>query len=349
MSNLTAPTRVSLIGLGRAGKFHLQSLRLIGHAELDRVYDSDTARSSEVSAAFGCKVAKSLDEAVAAETVDAVIVATPTDTHFDYVVAALEAGKAVLTEKPLGRKLQHIDHCFALAKKNASPLFVAFQRRFDPSFVSLIRDAHAGRIGDLQFVRSVSRDNPVPSIEYIRTSGGIFHDCMVHDLDMICTITQQRPTRLASFASSMIPEIDELDDFDNVAAALHFPSGITATIDVTRQSAYGYDQRIEAFGSRGMLQAENRHQTTVIHGGAEGFVRPPVDHSFPTRYREAYRAELECFVQCVRGECAVPISHRDVRDNFLLASGLEIAARENRVVTFDEIEKHPSVSEGGEE
>ncbi|MFC1759618.1 Gfo/Idh/MocA family oxidoreductase, partial [Planctomycetota bacterium] len=304
------------------------------------VYDKDVKRSQAVAAQTDCDVAESAEQAIGRDDVDAVIVATPTDAHFEYVQLALDARKPVLTEKPLGRHLQQIDACFEKAEQNATPLFVAFQRRFDPSFCSLRQAVQRGDLGQLQFVRSVSRDNPVPSPEYIRISGGIFHDCMVHDLDMVVQIIGETPTHLSSFGSSFIQEIGDLDDYDNVVATLVFPSGVTATIDINRKSVYGYDQRIEAFGDSGMLYADNQHSTSVTSASAQGFSRSTVDFSFPTRYRDAYLAELQCFAQCARGDEAVPISHADVRVNHLLASGLETAAREKRVVRFEEIGTH---------
>ena len=340
----SAPTRISLLGLGRAGRFHLQSLRVIDDAVLESVYDIDSERARQVADQYGCRVAHHPDDAITPSTVDAVIIATPTDTHFDYVQRCMGQRKPALTEKPLGRCLEQIDACFQTAAAASVPLFVAFQRRFDPSFASVLDAVHGGRVGRLQFVRSVSRDNPVPSPDYIRTSGGIFHDCMVHDLDMVSQIVAKKPTHLSSFGSSFIPEIGALDDFDNVVATLAFEDGVTASIDINRRSVFGYDQRIEAFGDGGMLQAENRHVTTVVQATSEGIARPTVDYSFPTRYREAYLAELQCFLQCVQGSRDVPVTHDDVRTNYLLAAGLEIAAREKRVVQFEEIEGHPTVS-----
>jgi myo-inositol 2-dehydrogenase/D-chiro-inositol 1-dehydrogenase len=333
-----APTRICLIGLGRAGMFHLQSLRMMEEAKLSCVYDIDSARADAVARQYDCIAATSVEEAIDRSKVDAVIVATPTDAHFEYVERCLDAQLPVLSEKPLGRKLWHIDACFEKAKASSTPLFVAFQRRFDPSFGALVQGVHAGDIGQLQFVRCVARDNPVPLLDYIRVSGGIFHDCMVHDLDMVSTIVREVPTHMSAFGSSFIKAVGELGDFDSAVAMLSFPSGVTATIDINRKSAYGYDQRIESFGDRGMLQADNHHTTTVARATQEGFLRSPVDDSFPTRYREAYLAELRCFVRCARGEEEVPISHADVRTNHLLATGLEIAARQQRVVRFDEIE-----------
>ena len=332
------PIGVCLLGLGRAGKFHLQSLKMMDGAQLVCVHDLDTARSREIAKQTSCDVAASPEQAIGRTDVDAVIVATPTDSHFEYVQLSLDARKPVLTEKPLGRHLHQIDACFEKAKANETVLFVAFQRRFDPSFAALVNAVRDGELGTLQFVRSVSRDNPVPTPEYIQNSGGIFHDCMVHDLDMVVHIVGEAPTHLSAFGTSFIQEIGNLDDFDNVVASLVFPSGVTATIDINRKSVYGYDQRIEAFGDGGMVHADNHHNTTVTGANERGFHRSPVDFSFPTRYRDAYLAELERFVRCVRGDGAIPISHEDVRINHLLACGLELAAREKRVVCFKDVE-----------
>ncbi len=331
------PLRIGLLGLGRAGNFHLQSLRLMDDARVECVYDIDQNRAETIAEKHGCRVARSAEEAISDPNIDAVIVATPTDLHTDYVKKTLDCGKPVLTEKPLGRHLHEIDDCFESAKAAEVPLFVAFQRRFDPAFASLVSSVRAGNVGQLQFVRSVSRDNPVPAADYIKISGGIFHDCMVHDLDMVCHIVGEYPTHMSAFGSSFIPEIGQLDDYDNVVATLTFASGVQASIDINRKSVYGYDQRIEAFGSDGMVQAENYHNTSVVQAGVSGFQRPPVDYSFPTRYREAYQLELACFVRCARGEEPVPITHEDVRTNHLLASGLEIAAREKRVVALADV------------
>ena len=333
------PLQLALLGLGRAGNFHLQSLRLVDDARVRYVYDIDQSKAASIAQKHSCEAANSAEEAIGSSEVDAVIVATPTDLHTDYVLKSLAAGKPVLTEKPLGRHLHQIDDCFTAAKSSSVPLFVGFQRRFDPAFASLVSAVKAGNIGELQFVRSVSRDNPVPTTDYIKISGGIFHDCMVHDLDMVCHIVGEFPTHMSAFGSSFIPSIGELDDYDNVVATLTFASGVQASIDINRKSVYGYDQRIEAFGGEGMLLADNYHNTSVSQAGVTGFTRPPVDFSFPTRYREAYQLELECFVRCARGEEEVPITNEDVRMNHLLASGLETAAREKRVVALDDTAK----------
>ncbi len=326
---------IALLGLGRAGSFHLASLRSLPGARLRQVYDPDAAKAERVARETGCHRARDAKQAVTAAGVDAVVIATPTLTHHGLVLAALEAGRPVLSEKPLGVRPEEIDQCFERAREEGVPLLVAFQRRFDPSFAAVLEAAHAGEMGQLQFIRSVSRDNPVPGIDYIRTSCGIFHDCAVHDLDMVCQIAEAAPEEVFAFASSFIPEIGAVGDVDNVAIALRFPGGLLATIDVNRKSAYGYDQRLEVFGSGGMLQVENRPRTLAVRASEAGIARPPADHSFPTRYRDAYRAELECFLDCVRGKRAVPITHEQVRRSHAVAEAAERSFREGRPLAPD--------------
>jgi myo-inositol 2-dehydrogenase/D-chiro-inositol 1-dehydrogenase len=327
---------IALLGLGRAGAFHLESIRSLRTARLCQVYDTDHTKAERIARETGCHSARDADEAIHAAGVDVVVIATPTQTHHAYVVEALEARKPVLSEKPLGVHLREIDHCFSIAKERGLPLLVAFQRRFDSSFASVVEAAHAGEVGDLHFVRSVSRDNPAPSIDYIRTSCGIFHDCIVHDFDLVCQIAHSTPEEVFAFGSCFNPEIGSTGDLDNVVVSLRFANGLLASVDVNRSSAYGYDQRIEVFGSLGMLQAENRPQNLVVRSTGKGIARPPVDHSFPTRYRDAYRAELECFLDCVRGDREVPITHDQVRRSYVLADSAERSYREGRPVRIGE-------------
>lgn len=323
---------IALLGLGRAGSFHLASLHSLPEARLVALYDPDAAKAERVAGETGCLRARDAKQAIRAAGVDAVVIATPTLTHHELVVAALEAGRPVLSEKPLGVKPDEIDQCFERAREQRVPLLVAFQRRFDPSFAAVIESAHAGAVGELQFIRSVSRDNPVPSIDYIKTSCGIFHDCAVHDIDMVCQVAGAAPEEIFAFASSFIPEIGAVGDVDNVAITLRFPGGLLATIDVNRKSAYGYDQRLEVFGSGGMLQVDNRPLTTATRATDAGIARPTIDPSFPTRYRDAYRAELACFLECVRGEREVPITHAEVRRSHAVADAAERSWRAGQPV-----------------
>lgn len=319
---------IAIIGLGRAGQFHLRSLRIASGLRLLHVADPQTKLAQDVARNYGCQWSRDAQKALEDPAVNAVIIATPTETHFPYIQSALNAGKAVFTEKPLGVNLQEIDQCYSLASTLGLPLFLGFMRRFDPTYANLARDVHNGAVGQLQIIRSTSRDSPLPSMDYIRTSHGIFQDCIVHDLDMIRFVAREDPVEVFAMGSNFIQEIKDLDDLDTVLVSLKFPSGLLANIDVSRKSVYGYDQRVEVFGDGGMMQAENRSLTSTVHSTAEGLRRAPIDHSFPTRYREAYLKELELFRDCVVHENPVPITHEDARCNFILADAAERSYRE---------------------
>lgn len=320
--------RVALLGLGRAGKFQLESIRSNPGVSLIHVVDTDLNKAKEIGEEFGCEYSSSTEKALSDDAVDSVVIATPTGEHFGQIVASLNAGKAVFTEKPLGNGLEEIDTCFQLAREKALPLFVGFNRRFDPSHSSLAQGVHRGEIGIPQFVRITSRDSPLPSMDYIRTSHGIFHDCIVHDLDMVRYIAQEEPIEVYSVGSNFVPEIQSIGDLDNVLVSLRFASGLLASIDVSRFASYGYDQRIEAFGDKGMVQSENRSALSTLVSSEVGLIRPPIEYSFPSRYREAYWLELETFRKCVVEKTPLPITHKDVRMSYILSDLAERSYRE---------------------
>jgi myo-inositol 2-dehydrogenase/D-chiro-inositol 1-dehydrogenase len=330
---------MALLGLGRAGKFHIQSIQSIPGINLRCVVDVDESLAKRLAKDLECDYSTSAEGPLGQANIDAVIVASPTHAHYGQIQAALEAGKPVFTEKPLGSSLKEIDTCFGLAKRSGLPLFVGFNRRFDPSFSSLARGVKDGQVGVLQMLRVTSRDSPLPTMDYISTSHGIFHDCIVHDFDMLRFITGKDPVEIYSVGSSFVEGIGALDDLDNVLVALRYDNGMVASIDVNRFASYGYDQRIEAFGSKGMLQAENRSPVSTVLSSDEGLLRPTIEHSFPTRYREAYREELTAFSDCLREGAPVPVTHEDVRMSFILSELGEQSHREARPLRVSE---HPA-------
>lgn len=329
--------RVLLCGLGRAGQFHLTNILSSRRAILAGVVDADAAKAQAAGAELDVPAFCDPAAALAACSCDAAVVATPTLTHHSVVLSALDAGKAVLSEKPLGVSLAEIDACYGRAARKGLPLFLAFQRRFDPTFASVIRRAREGTIGRLQIVRSISRDNPVPGLDYLKTSCGIFHDCVVHDLDMLCQITGEAPSSVCTIGHNFLPEIAAIGDLDTLLINLTFPSGTLGHIDVCRRAVYGYDQRVEVLGERGMLQAGNHLPTEEVHFDPSGVHRPPIEYSFPTRYRDAYRLEFEAFVACALDGAPVPVTPGDARLNFRLADAAEASYRAGAPVAIDAV------------
>jgi myo-inositol 2-dehydrogenase/D-chiro-inositol 1-dehydrogenase len=306
------PIRVALIGLGRAGQFHLQSLRSMEGMQLVSVVDHDANLANEVASRHHCSAHTQLESALDDPELEAVIIASPTGAHYEQILMALRAGKAVLTEKPLGENIEQIRACYQQARQAECSLLVGFNRRFDPTFASLASQVRQGQIGTPMLVRITSRDSPLPSMDYLKTSHGIFHDCLVHDLDMLRFVTGQDPIEVHAMGSNFVADIASIGDLDNVLLSLRYESGMLASIDANRFACYGYDQRIEAFGSLGMLQAENRSATSTALSSADGVQRPVIEHSFPSRYREAYLQELVAFEQAIRRPDTCPITEEDV-------------------------------------
>lgn len=324
--------RIALLGLGRAGRFHLQSIRTLPQFKLVHVVDINPQQAKFVSNEFNCASSTHIEEVIQDPTIDAVIVATPTGEHYHQIMASLKAGKSVFTEKPLGNGLNEIKECFKTAREVGKGLFVGFNRRFDPSFADLAFQVQSGAIGIPHLMRVTSRDSPLPSMDYIRTSHGIFHDCMVHDFDMLRFITHQDPVEIYAIGSNFVDGIREFKDLDNVLVSLKYESGLLASIDVNRFASYGYDQRIEAFGGLGMVQAENKSPRSTVLSNATGVQKSVIEHSFPTRYREAYVEELKIFHHCINTGTPFPIDESDVIMSHILCEKAEQSYKEGKPI-----------------
>jgi myo-inositol 2-dehydrogenase/D-chiro-inositol 1-dehydrogenase len=229
-----------------------------------------------------------------------VLIASSTDTHAALVEAAARAGKAVFCEKPLDLDRRRAEACVAVAAECGVPLMVGFNRRFDPNFARLERRLRAGEIGRLEMLTITSRDPAPPPVDYIRRSGGLFRDMTIHDFDMARWLLGEEPVEVFAAASVLVdPAIGEAGDVDTAMVTLRTRSGSLCHISNSRRAAYGYDQRIEALGANGALQAGNVPESTVILAGAEGVVGDKPVHFFLERYAEAYRRELDHFITSV--------------------------------------------------
>ncbi|MDA1193195.1 MAG: Gfo/Idh/MocA family oxidoreductase [Candidatus Poribacteria bacterium] len=307
------PVRVILLGAGRAGSFHSTTLRVSPAFEAVAVVDQDADRARTLAASLGCAWKTDPTEAFDTLDADAVIVATTTHTHTRFAQEALSRRYHVFCEKPLG-ELDDVRDCYRLARDADRALMVAFQRRFDPEFNAL-----RTRIGEAtpQLVKLTSRDSPIPSEAYLKTSGGIVKDCMVHDIDIANWVmggseTHRVPVRVSAVGYAHHPDLKAWGEFEGVVVTMQYENGSLAVIDVSRTCNYGYDQRVEAFGSFGMLQLDNRRESAVIAHTGEGVVSAKPLYSFPQRYPDAYRLELEHFAAVVQGDAACRILESQV-------------------------------------
>lgn len=315
---------VCIVGLGRAGRIHLGSINRLNELELISVVDPNLDPGEASCRKLGIPKVVDFDSALADPGLDAVIVATPTQFHYHHIRQSLEAGKHVFAEKPLGQSISEIDSCYRLAQTNELALHLGFQRRCDPNFHVL--KGKISEIGPVRLLKASSRDNPKPPIEYLRISGNIFHDMLIHDFDMlIFQLGLKIPESVYAAGFAYDSQIRDIPDFDTAMVTLKYPDGLICSIDTSRISAYGYDQRIEVFGVEGMAIAQNQHDHTVKVYNSEGTKESPFNYSFPQRYGESYLAELRNFGQSIGQDRQSNVT----RDECLLAHSIADAAAES--------------------
>jgi len=306
-------------GAGRIGAIHAANLAGSGRARLKHVVDVHAPSAAALAAKHGAQVATT-EAALADPEVGAVIIASSTDTHADLVIAAARAGKAIFCEKPIDLSLARVDACLAEVAKAGVPMLVGFNRRFDPNFAELHRRIGAGAIGKVEQVVITSRDPGPPPVSYIKVSGGLFRDMTIHDFDMARWMLGEEPTEVFAHGANLVdPAIGQAGDIDSAMVLLKTVSGRMAHINNSRRASYGYDQRVEVFGSGGRLIAGNRTATTVelADGNAVSADKPL--HFFLERYSDAYRIELNAFLDAVANKTPMPVGAEDGRQALVLA------------------------------
>jgi myo-inositol 2-dehydrogenase / D-chiro-inositol 1-dehydrogenase len=336
---VTAPIRVGVLGTGRIGRLHAELIaRRVAGLELAGLYDADGDAAGAVAARLGVTRFRSAGELLESPHVDAVAVCTSTDTHAAFVVASAEAGKPVFCEKPISLSLAEVDRALAAVERAPILLQVGFNRRFDPGHRS-VRDAvTSGAIGEPHLVRISSRDPAPPSADYVRVSGGIFLDMTIHDFDMARFVTGSEVEHVYARGEVRIdPAIGAAGDFDTIAALLRHDDGTLTLIDNSRQAAYGFDQRVEAFGSRGMATSAN----APLHRGglltAEGARSTRLTEVFFERYEQSYVAEWEAFAAAVAGGEPSPVGGAEGRAPLVIGLAAARSVREGRPVSVAEI------------
>ncbi len=306
-------------GAGRIGAIHAANLAASGRARLAHVVDVHAPAAAALAARHGAAVSDTAS-ALADPKVGAVIIASSTDTHADLVIAAARAGKAIFCEKPIDLSLARVDACLDAVAKAGVPMLVGFNRRFDPSFAELHRRIGAGAIGAVEQVVITSRDPGPPPVSYIKVSGGLFRDMTIHDFDMARWMLGEEPTEVFAYGATLVdPAIGEAGDIDSAMVLLKTASGRMAHINNSRRASYGYDQRVEVHGSAGRLLAGNRTPTTVELADANAVAADKPLHFFLERYADAYRIELNAFLDAVANGTKMPVGAEDGRQALVLA------------------------------
>lgn len=310
---------IALFGAGRIGQVHAVNISEHNETQLYSVIDPFSKGAQALADKYGAKQ-QSTEEALADPNVHGVLIASATDTHAELIELAAKAGKAIFCEKPVHLDIERVRHCLAVVKQHQVPLFVGFNRRYDPQFRKVREMLSAGSIGKAESLLITSRDPSPPPAEYVKVSGGMFRDMTIHDFDMARFIMGEDPVSIYAQGSNLVdPAIGEAGDIDTAFVVMKFPSGAMATITNSRRSGYGYDQRIELHGEKGLLTAKNIHENAVEQWSEAGCVAAKPEHFFLQRYNAAYKAEWSHFVEVLAGRALPECSGYDGELALLMA------------------------------
>ena len=299
--------RILLLGAGRIGATHAETIASHPEAILRRIVDVRADAARELASRFGVDHGSDSAAAVNAAEIDAVMIASSTDSHVEIIELAAAAKKPIFCEKPIDLNLARVEACLARVKEAGVPLQIGFNRRFDPHFTALQARLRNKEIGQPEIVRITSRDPAPPPMDYVKVSGGLFRDMMIHDFDTARWLLGDEPVSLHATASNLVdPAIGEAGDVDTAVVTLKMRTGALCILENSRRAVYGYDQRIEVHGSKGMLQADNPLPSTVSRWQASGRHDDRMMTLFIDRYADAYRAELDHFLEVIDGATPSP-------------------------------------------
>lgn len=332
--------RFGVIGAGRIGKLHTEHLvNRIPGVEVAAVADVDSKMAQAAADQFHIPAAFEDYHAILSDPgIDAVAICSSTDTHARIIVEAAQAGKHIFCEKPIDFDLNKIDAALEAAEKAGVKLQIGFNRRFDPNFRRVRAMIAEGKIGTPQILRITSRDPAPPPISYVKVSGGLFLDMTIHDFDMARYLSGSEVEEIYAAAGVMVdPAIGDAGDVDTAIITLRFANGAIGTIDNSRKAIYGYDQRVEVFGSEGMVQANNNTPDQSIHFDAEGVHSAKPLYFFLERYVESYIAEMKAFVQSIRENTPPPVTGIDGRIPVVMGMAAKKSYLEGRPVKLSEI------------
>jgi myo-inositol 2-dehydrogenase / D-chiro-inositol 1-dehydrogenase len=323
---------IGLLGAGRIGNVHAKSIVANANSKLVAIADVNHAAAEKLAAEHGAQ-ARTADDIIRDSSIDAVLIATSTNTHSDLIEAATAAGKAVLCEKPVDLNLERALACQAAAERRGRPVMIGFNRRFDPNFAAVKKALDGGEIGRGELLSITSFDPAPPPVSYIQVSGGLFRDMAIHDFDMACWIFGGAPVEVSAVGSSIVdPAIGQAGDVDTAVITLRFADGRIAVIKNSRRAVYGYDQRLELLGSDGLLQAGNMLENTVAKTTTAGALSAKPEFFFLERYMRAYEAEWRAFVQAVEQGGAMPVTLQDGVNALAVAEAATLSARSGRAV-----------------
>jgi len=334
--------KVGIIGAGRIGQVHARTIaQHLDGVELACVVDAKEEAAEELARSLGVvRYGQTPDMIFEDPAVDAVLICSPTDTHATLIEAAAGAGKHIFCEKPIALNLDRIDEALAVVEREGVKLQIGFNRRFDPTFAEVERKVRAGAVGEPQLLRITSRDPEPPPMEYVRVSGGIFLDMTIHDFDMARFLVGSEVVEVHACGDVLVvPEMRDAGDVDTAIVTLRFANGAMAAIDNSRKSVYGYDQRVEVFGSQGMVGAGNESSDRSWGLNEGGSYAPKPLPFFMERYADAYINEIQSFISAIKNDEPSAVSGADGRAPVVIALAAKKSLRENRPVRLTEIDR----------
>lgn len=325
---------IGLLGAGRIGRMHARNLAAHPRVNLAGIFDIDSETGQQAASETGCRFGPTAASLLEDPQIDAVFIASATDTHCDLIEAAASAGKAVFCEKPIHLDLARVDECARVVREAGITVQIGFNRRFDPSHAAVREAVGAGEIGRIEQAVITSRDPAPPPLDYVRVSGGLFRDMAIHDFDMARFLFAEEPAEVTAMGSVLVDaSIGEAGDIDTAMVVMRMESGALCHINCSRRSVYGYDQRIELFGERGMLVSNNPTPTNVERyssGATEA--RPVLYPFFIERYAESYVREIDAFVDALEANEPASPSFEDGRRALLLADAAADSASSGRSI-----------------
>jgi myo-inositol 2-dehydrogenase / D-chiro-inositol 1-dehydrogenase len=338
---MSTPLNIALLGAGRIGQVHARTIAYrVASARLAAVADVNTAAAEACAAQYRIpKASADPLQLINDPGIDAVLICTTTDTHANFIEAAARAGKHIFCEKPVAMTLAEIDRALAAVDKAGVQLQIGFNRRFDANFARARQAVVSGEIGKPAMLHIISRDPAPPPLAYVKISGGLFIDMAIHDFDIARFLSGSEVDEVYAHADVTVdPAIGEAGDIDTAVTLLRFKNGVIGTIDNCRRASYGYDQRVEVFGSAGAIQTGNVHpNVATLSDGASVRQDLPLNF-FMQRYTEAYASEIEQFVAAINAKQPVPVNGQDGRAAFVIALAAQRSVAERRPVRISEIQ-----------
>ena len=327
--------KFALLGTGRIGKLHAEIINSNPSSQIKYVYDIDIKSSKAISKKYKCKLALTAKEAIASSDIDAILIASATPTHTRYITMGAQARKPIFCEKPIDLDIKKVNSCWAKIKKFNPNIQIGFNRRYDPSHNKVQNDVLSGKIGKLEMIVITSRDPAPPGLDYLKVSGGIFRDCSIHDFDLARYILKNDPIVdiYATGSRNVSNDFKKTNDFDTTMCVMKSKKGVLVHINNSRRAVYGYDQRLEVFGSKGMLISDNVSEYNISsYNQNTSFAKNPIKNFFIERYADAYRIQFEDFLNSIKLNKKPKVDFNDGKQALVLADCATKSVKFNKLI-----------------